>query len=52
MNSAVMKPLKLNLLPTIRKRSVATKTPHSFHVNKQYFDTDRLTMYNKVPREC
>jgi len=53
MNSAViMKPLKLNLLSTIRKLLTATKTPHSFHLNKQHFDTDRMTVFNNVPRGC
>lgn len=51
-NSAVMKPLKLNLLPTIRKWFTAFRTPHSFRLNKQHFDTDRMTMYNNVPRDC
>jgi hypothetical protein len=46
-----MKPWKLNLLPRTGKWFTATKTPHSFHLNKQRFDTARMTMYNNVPRD-
>ena len=51
-NSGAMKLLKPNVLPTTRKWLTATKTPHSIHFNKQHFDTDRMTTYNNVPRDC